>query len=79
MQTTLQIDDDILTTAKNLARKRGTSVGHVISGLARAGLTSLGTREQQPTSNTTLPTFSVSAEAPPMTPEMVRRADEGIE
>jgi len=39
MRTTLDIDEDILLAAKTLARDRRTSVGKVMSDLARKGLT----------------------------------------
>lgn len=38
MRTTLEIDNDILVIAKNAAADQGTSVGRVISQLARKGL-----------------------------------------
>ena len=38
MRTTLQLDDDVLAAARVLARQRGTSLGAVISALARQGL-----------------------------------------
>ncbi len=38
MRTTLQIDDDVLSIAKQLASQRGISVGQVVSNLARKGL-----------------------------------------
>jgi hypothetical protein len=38
MRTTLDIDDDILLAAKELARKDRVSAGRVLSTLARAGL-----------------------------------------
>ena len=38
MRTTLQIDDDLLEIAKQLAEQRGATVGHVISDLARQAL-----------------------------------------
>jgi ribosomal protein L13E len=38
MRTTLDIDDDILLAAKELARKDKVSAGRVLSTLARAGL-----------------------------------------
>ena len=34
MRTTLELDDDLLTTAKELAQKKGVSLGRVISELA---------------------------------------------
>ena len=39
MRTTLDIDDDILSAAKELARAEGKTAGQVISDLARKGLT----------------------------------------
>lgn len=38
MRTTLELDDDLLAAAKQLARQRGTTVGQVISQLARQSL-----------------------------------------
>jgi len=38
MRTTLSIDDDVLKTARALARERGLSVGAILSQLARRGL-----------------------------------------
>lgn len=38
MRTTIDLDDDILHAAKELASARGTTAGRVISELARAGL-----------------------------------------
>jgi hypothetical protein len=39
MRTTLDIDDDILQAAKELARAEGKTAGQVLSDLARKGLT----------------------------------------
>ena len=39
MRTTLDIDDDVLTAAKQLAKKRKSTAGEVISDLARQALT----------------------------------------
>lgn len=38
MRTTINLDDDVLLAAKGLARREGTSIGTVISKLARKGL-----------------------------------------
>ncbi len=38
MRTTLQLDDDVLAAARVLARQQRTSLGAVISALARQGL-----------------------------------------
>ena len=40
MRTTLEIEDDVLQAAKELAQREGTTAGRVISTLARRGLTS---------------------------------------
>ena len=42
MRTTLDLDDDILQAAKELAHSRGTTAGRVISELARRGLAQTG-------------------------------------
>lgn len=44
MRTTLDIDDDILAAAKDLARAEGKTAGQVLSDLARRALTSPGIR-----------------------------------
>lgn len=46
-KTTLNIDDDALQAAKELAHQRGTSVGTIISELARQGI--LGATRSEPT------------------------------
>lgn len=38
MRTTLTIDDDVLTAAKAIAQQQNTSVGKVVSDLARRAL-----------------------------------------
>ena len=38
MRTTISIDDDVLLAARGLARRDGSSIGAVISELARKGL-----------------------------------------
>lgn len=42
MRTTLDIDDDILQAAKELARAENKTAGQVLSQLARKGLTQAG-------------------------------------
>jgi hypothetical protein len=39
MRTTLEIEDDVLIAAKELARRGGTTAGRVISDLVRQALT----------------------------------------
>ena len=38
MRTTLNLDDDVLSVAKQLAQQRGTTAGHVLSELTRQAL-----------------------------------------
>lgn len=38
MRTTLELDDDVLQAAKELAALRGTTAGKIVSELARKGL-----------------------------------------
>ena len=45
MRTTLELDDDLLTTAKHLARQKGVSLGRVISELARQSLQTGGAQK----------------------------------
>ena len=42
MRTTLDIDDDLLAAAKELARREGCTAGEVVSRLLRASLTGQG-------------------------------------
>lgn len=69
MRTTLDLDDDILEAARELARARRVSVGTAVSELARAGLAPRPVREDDG-----LPVFDIPHGAPILTPEMVRRA-----
>ncbi|MGS0897484.1 CopG family transcriptional regulator [Burkholderia stagnalis] len=71
MRTTIDIDDDVLAFARERAKaKAGTSIGKVISDLARTGL-------QRPTTNQTsrngLPLMPVSATAKPVTLDAVNQ------
>jgi hypothetical protein len=47
MRTTLDIEDDVLQAAKELALREGSTAGQVISHLARRGLTA-GARKKAP-------------------------------
>jgi hypothetical protein len=44
MRTTLDIEDDVLAAAKELARRQGTSAGQVVSRLLRLALSGDGGR-----------------------------------
>ncbi len=70
VRTTLTLDDDILASARALARQRELPLGTVISELARRGLssdrTSISVRNG-------LRLFPVRAGAGTVTPEIVKR------
>jgi hypothetical protein len=65
----LNIDNDVVVAARELAAGERRSLGSVISELARRGLT-----PAQIESHHGLPVIQVPAGTPPITPEMVRRA-----
>ena len=74
MRTTLNVDDDILETAREVAYFRQISVGEALSMLARRGLAArVGTR-RDPVSG--LLVFDVADDVPALTPEIVERAEE---
>lgn len=78
MRTTLDIDEDVLAAAKELARAEGKTMGEVISDLARKGLTSpggAGFAEGQVAFRTDAsdwPTFP-SRGGPPVTTELIKQ------
>jgi hypothetical protein len=69
MRTTLNLDDDVVAAARELAAGERRSLGSVISALARQGLTPARVEADDD-----LPVIRVPAGTPPITPEMVRRA-----
>jgi hypothetical protein len=73
VRTTLDIDEDVVAAARELATAERRSLGSVISELARRGLT-----PAKVDADDGLPVIRVPAGTPPITPAMVRRAlDEG--
>jgi hypothetical protein len=48
MRTTLDIEDDVLQAAKELAEREGSTAGRVISSLARRGLTAPASKNRAP-------------------------------
>ncbi len=70
MRTTLQIDDEVLEAARRRAETIGSTVDRVITDLAREGLAP----QLRMSPRSAFPVFEVAADAPPITPEMVRRA-----
>ena len=69
MRTTLELDDDVVAAARELAAVERRTLGSVISELARRGLT-----PAKVDTAGALPVIRVPAGTPPITPEMVRRA-----
>ena len=70
MRTTLTIDDDVLDAAKSLASHRRTSIGEIISELARRAL-SPPTRVID--AGDDLPSLPLRRDATPVTLEIVNR------
>ena len=67
MRTTLDLEEDVLLAAKELAKQRGSTVGRVLSDLVRQALT-----RQTPVSiKHGLPLFPVQPDAGVVTLEMV--------
>jgi hypothetical protein len=74
MRTTLSIDPEVLSAARKIAVARSTSIGKVISELARRGLearSKVGSRHG-------FPVFEVSPDSPPLTPEQVREDEDDM-
>ncbi|UUY05914.1 antitoxin [Svornostia abyssi] len=69
MRTTLNLDDDVVAAARELAAGEGRSLGAVVSELARRGLS-----PARVDADGDLPVIRVPADTPAITPEMVRRA-----
>jgi hypothetical protein len=68
VRTTLNLDDDVVAAARELAENGRRSLGSVISELARRGLTPARVEAEGE-----LPVIRVPAGTPAITPEMVRR------
>lgn len=69
MRTTLDIDEDVVLAARELAAEERRSLGSVISELARRGLAPARVETEGE-----LPVISVPPGAQAITPQMVRRA-----
>jgi hypothetical protein len=73
MRTTLTLDPDIMSAARQIAAAKSKSIGEVISELARRGLEARG----KVSTRQGFPVFQVTKGAAPLTPDDVRRdADE---
>ncbi|HEV3310887.1 MAG TPA: antitoxin [Chloroflexota bacterium] len=75
MRTTLNLDEDIVSVARQLAYSEGRPLGQVVSELARRGL---APRDVTFDDNHGFPVFHVDPDAPPITPQMVEAALEEI-
>jgi hypothetical protein len=74
MRTTLTLDPDIMSAARQIAAAKSKSIGEVISELARRGLEArakVGTRQG-------FPVFQVTKGAAPLTPDDVRRDEDEV-
>ena len=69
VRTTLDLAEDVMAAARELAQAEGRSLGAVVSDLARRGLTPARVERQHGR-----PVLRSPAGAPPITLEMVRRA-----
>ena len=69
MRTTVDIEEDVLLAAKEIARQRGKTLGRVLSDLVRQSLT-----RRSPTSKKHgLPQFPIQPDAGVVTPELVNQ------
>lgn len=69
MRTTVDIEDDVLAAAKEIARQRGLTIGKVLSDLARQALMSTKTVSMR----NGIPLFPVQPGAGIVTPELVNQ------
>ena len=69
MRTTIDLEEDVLFAAKEIARQRGNTLGQVISDLARQALT----RRTSISTKHGLPLFPVQPDAGVVTLELVNR------
>lgn len=75
MRTTLAIDDDVLSAAKEIAAVENKSVGEVISSLARRAL---APAESKLKTRNGVPLLKVNKGGPRVTSDMVRRLREEL-
>ncbi len=69
MRTTLDLDPDVLRAAREIARRRGLTMGKVLSDLARQALT----REASGATRNGVPLFPVQPDAGIVTLEIVNQ------
>jgi len=76
MRTTVDLDEDILRVAKDIARDRDESLGRVLSDLVRRGLKP---PSRTPRAGNDIPVFPRLPGAKPVTSEMVKELLESEE
>jgi hypothetical protein len=69
MRTTVDLEEDVLLAAKEIARQRGNTLGQVLSDLARQALT----RRAPVSTKHGLPLFPVRPDAGVVTLDLVNR------
>lgn len=69
MRTTVDLEEDVLLAAKEIARQRGSTLGRVLSDLARQALT----RPTPVSTKQGLPVFPVQPAAGVVTLDLVNR------
>ena len=69
MRTTLDLEEDVLLAAKEIARQRGVSIGKVLSDLARRALSP----QDAVTTRNGVPLFPVQPSAGVVTLELVNQ------
>ena len=69
MRTTLDLDEDVLLVAKEIAGRRGVSIGKILSELARQALS----RQDGETTRNGVPLFPIRPEARIVTLELVNQ------
>lgn len=75
MRTTLAIDDDVLTAAKEMAAAQNRTIGEVISSLARQGMNPVTSRRKTRNGVPLLPVRTGTAR---VTSELVRQLREEL-
>ncbi|HZT74766.1 MAG TPA: hypothetical protein VE996_14060 [Terriglobales bacterium] len=75
MRTTLAIDDDVLSAAKEMAAMEKKSVGEIISSLARRALVGGGSNAKR---RNGVPLLNVRGRAQRVTSELIRQLREDL-
>jgi hypothetical protein len=79
MRTTLDIEDDVLQAAKELARREGRTAGEIVSELARRGLAaSAAPAESRTTTRRGIPVLASRGEIVTLAHVQRLRDEEGV-